>query len=414
MKTIVCLIPVVFIQVCSLCSLASTGLDHLPVMCIENMGISEKDAESARQILSKGPTGTEAYINAWSAIDGKMTFQRSIQATYDAANLYSIPPQVLAGAFMEESSYSNLGIVEDFGNWSCGIGQINIVEWCSWVQQLPMEKRKALGWPTDQIALLKSENPLREYCAEDFIALETVKPFFSRGLDQITKGGPRAPYMVLDTWHSHELESFVQLGYEHFMVPFSSVENEIGEITRKHSLTPGQDQIIPVASDLRDGNTLLSDGVRYKIAMSFINNCNKIENGVTAKAFVLKSIYDQFIPREAKVAQKFQDSSKNPLICQQTVLSKSYPLNVGWLIADAIYNAGEEILPGILEYRENRKLSWEEFGPTELSAAIQWALDNRSNQITPIGITEARYHTNNIVSNVTREGFSILPHAGSP
>lgn len=91
-------------------------------------------------------TPTQVEI-AWMVTNGARNPEKKLSSIVAASKLYSIPPHILLGAITQESLLASLGISPDGGNYSCGIAQLNITEWCQGMQGLTTEERAALGWP---------------------------------------------------------------------------------------------------------------------------------------------------------------------------------------------------------------------------------------------------------------------------
>src|SRR5690606_1495929 len=95
-------------------------------------------------------------------------------AVYEASLAYDIPVQTLIGGLYQESLFSELGIASDGGNYSCGIGQANLLEWCGWASEQSEDLRQKLSWPNVR-------------CSE--LSLSLVKPFYQIALKKL-KGEP--------------------------------------------------------------------------------------------------------------------------------------------------------------------------------------------------------------------------------
>lgn len=84
---------------------------------------------------------------AWMITQGALRPQQKLQALMAASRLFSIPPHILLGALTQESLLASLGVSPDGGNYSCGIAQLNLPEWCQGMQTLTEAQRAGLHWP---------------------------------------------------------------------------------------------------------------------------------------------------------------------------------------------------------------------------------------------------------------------------
>ena len=91
------------------------------------------------------------------------------------------------------------------------------------------------------------------------------------------------------------------------------------------------------------------------------------------------------------------EGEANPLYnCNHQVTTKGFPLQLGWLLADAVYNAGPGLMPGIQQYQKENHIPWDNFGPKELDAAIQYAIDPKRG-MWGIGPQEAKGHIHDLI-----------------
>ncbi len=84
---------------------------------------------------------------AWMVNNGAKNAPKKLQSVVSASKKYGIPPHVLLGAITQESLLASLGISPDGGNYSCGIAQLNISEWCEGMQALTPAEKEAQNWP---------------------------------------------------------------------------------------------------------------------------------------------------------------------------------------------------------------------------------------------------------------------------
>ncbi len=93
---------------------------------------------------------------AWMVTKGAVNPEGKLASVVAASKKYHIPPHVLIGAITQESLLASLGISPDGGNYSCGIAQLNISEWCAGMQTLSQSERDALKWPAVNCASIPS------------------------------------------------------------------------------------------------------------------------------------------------------------------------------------------------------------------------------------------------------------------
>lgn len=111
-----------------------------------------------REKLSPG-TFTPVQIQiAWMVTEGGKSPEKKLQAAVNASTRFGIPPHVLIGAITQESLLASLGVSPDGGNYSCGIAQLNISEWCLGMAGLSAPERSALGWPAVNCSSVKSSH----------------------------------------------------------------------------------------------------------------------------------------------------------------------------------------------------------------------------------------------------------------
>lgn len=83
----------------------------------------------------------------WMVTKGGINPQGKLKSVVSASQKFGIPPHILIGAITQESLLASLGISPDGGNYSCGIAQLNISEWCQGMQTLTQAEKDALKWP---------------------------------------------------------------------------------------------------------------------------------------------------------------------------------------------------------------------------------------------------------------------------
>jgi biopolymer transport protein TolR len=111
------------------------------------------------ELAKRGDAGTSQYGAgttqlAWmraKAVEGR---DEKIRLISEASEREGVPAQIIVGAFSAESLFANLGIVEDGGNYSCGMGQVNLSEWCQWIRSQSDFMKVSLGWPLVDVMLV--------------------------------------------------------------------------------------------------------------------------------------------------------------------------------------------------------------------------------------------------------------------
>ena len=88
---------------------------------------------------------------AWMQLFAVKNAPIKISAVYEASRKEKVPVQVLAGALYQESMYAELGVTVDGGNFSCGVGQVNIMEWCRWANAQRRSVKEKVSWPADGV-----------------------------------------------------------------------------------------------------------------------------------------------------------------------------------------------------------------------------------------------------------------------
>ena len=113
--------------------------------------------ELLRRESERAGTFTPVQVQiAWMVTSGAKNPEKKLSAIVSASKLYGIPPHVLLGAITQESLLASLGISPDGGNYSCGIAQLNISEWCEGMKSLPESRRLELKWPAVSCTSLSS------------------------------------------------------------------------------------------------------------------------------------------------------------------------------------------------------------------------------------------------------------------
>ncbi|MGZ3696105.1 MAG: hypothetical protein ACXWQO_18825, partial [Bdellovibrionota bacterium] len=248
-----------------------------------------------REAARPGSFSSGSIEVAWMQVNAVSDRDVKIAALEEASRLNQMPAQVLTGAIFQESLFSELGIAEDGGNYSCGLGQINIGEWCRWAvkQKGTARRRSGLGKTTPD-------------CEQ--IEPGLVKPFYDIAKTKLN-GLPE-----------------YRLSKEHFAdIPFELVVS---------GFPPATDAV---------------QAMRYAAVNSFISSCQDPHNGIAAKANELASLYQRFIPAGLKLKDQYPAGEKFERACRGGY-ERSYPLQAGWLLAVGTYNAGPKAVDALAHY----------------------------------------------------------------
>jgi hypothetical protein len=247
-----------------------------------------------------------------------------LAAVLEASRTNHMPAQVLTGALFQESLCSELGIAEDGNNYSCGMGQINIVEWCHWAAKQTGERRKNLGLTDTQLD-----------CGE--LAPVLVKPFYEIAKTRLN-GLPE---------YRLRKEHFKNISYADVVSEFPSAPGDIQKM-------------------------------RYEAVKAFIDSCQNPRDGIAAKANELAALYERFVPNGLKQLDQYKEGEKYQRACPGGY-DRAYPLNSGWLLAVGMYNAGPKALDALAFYNRWTKPQLEEvktfrkFTPADMIKSFYWA-----------------------------------------
>lgn len=259
-----------------------------------------------------------------------------IDAIYAASETQGMPPQVLYGAFMQEAYFSNLGISADGDNYSCGIGQLNVREWCEFANSSDAATKAAIEWPSTPLP-----------CDRATMTSGIVKPFY-----EIAKS--RAPHLK-----DHERGSEYYQG-----IAFASVAKKIEAVVAPVA-TDGTPPIPPIEI------TPEVVRARYTATSSFTRYCNDLSANIRAKALALRILFDTELPAPLQRLDTYAPGQRFARKCMRPN-GKVYPLHTGWLTAVAMYNAGKYFLPRVASYYRWTKDSiqtdaaWAGFNPVKL------------------------------------------------
>ncbi|MDD4973442.1 MAG: hypothetical protein PHY93_03780 [Bacteriovorax sp.] len=269
-----------------------------------------------REQIKAGSFSAATLEQAWMVVDGGKQVKEKLAAIQSASLKYGIPPQILIGAMKQESLMSSLGVSPDGGNYSCGMSQLNIQEWCQSMNRLPEEERAALGWPAIS-------------CDEAVLPTDIVKPFYEIAIKNV---GNRPSY---------------QLSAEDFKGITSK------DVTSSFSNTSIQDK-------------------RFLAVTSFVHNCQNIPLSISFKAQTLKSLFDNFVPKSLKDAELYTEGKTFPRVCKDAYSARAYPLHTGWLLAVAMYNAGPVQAKLLEHYYQVKNNNFPAINPLGLIEALHW------------------------------------------
>ena len=133
-------------------------------------------SEVQRREQAQPGSQTPGYLQvSWMITEAPKHAQEKIDAIYEANQKYLIPPHVLTGAVFQESLFSELGISDDGGNFSCGAEQINLIGWCNWANQQSDQEKAAMGWPLQMINCNSASA----------VDLEWIRPFYKIALTRL-------------------------------------------------------------------------------------------------------------------------------------------------------------------------------------------------------------------------------------
>lgn len=292
---------------------------------------------------------------AWMIVNGVENPQEKYLSIMDAAKKYSLPPQILIGALTQESLLANLGISPDGGNYSCGVAQLNISEWCQGMKTLTPQERAALGWPDLTCSSLASES---------------VEPFYNLAVKNL---GRRPEYQIT-------------------AADFSKITiQDVG---------------------------LESTPKKFEAISSFIKNCQNVHYSIPFKAYNLRSLFNNFVPASLRKAEIYSGNtfSRN---CLEKYPSSYYPLHTGWLLAVAIYNAGPIQTKLLEHYYQVKNDQFPSMNPLNLIDALHWGGKVKGSRVYFTGQNGQTYsqlwykscvvqrHVSRVIQHVTQPGLTI-------
>ncbi len=281
-----------------------------------------------REAASPGSMKPGHVQLSWMAVDSLRNQPAKVNAIYEASRQTGVPLHVLTGAVYQESLFSELGIEDDGGNFSCGVEQINIIGWCYWANKQSAADKQAMGWPAQNIDCNNT----------NLLKLSLIKPVHEIATSRLN-GLPG--YRLNKTHYANiPLESFV---------------------SQWPSATPQVQQL------------------RYQLIKSFVNNCSDASKGILAKAHELTGIYNSYVSSAFKAKDRYAAGEGFSRTCRGTQASNAYPLHAGWLLTVAAYNAGPRAVDAVAHYNQWNKASMNDpreiaaFTPNDIVTSLYWA-----------------------------------------
>jgi hypothetical protein len=281
-----------------------------------------------REHLSPGSMDPVQVELAWMIENSVQQADKKVAAVYEANQKYGMPAHVLVGAIQQESLFSELGISDDGGNFSCGPAQINILGWCQWaIKQSPADKT-AMQWPSQ---ITSCSNP-------DLFNLNYIRPFYNIAIARLN-GAP-----------------LHRLSKEHF---------------KNISL-----------DDVRESWQKISEPtlqLRYQIIRSFIDSCSDPRRSILAAANEFTNTYNAYVPAAFKQRDRYGAGDSFARTCKKPLKGNAYPLHAGWLMAVAAYNAGPRAIEAVAHYNRWNKAEFndpvltKDLTPDLLIPSLYWA-----------------------------------------
>jgi hypothetical protein len=254
-----------------------------------------------REAASPGSQTAGAIETSWMIVDSVKNYKENVAAIYKAEALYGVPAHVLTGAIYQESIFSELGIADDGGNFSCGQEQINLIGWCEWANQQSAMDKLLMAWPIHGVDCSNTS----------VINLSLLRPWYAIAKTRLN-GLPE-----------------YRLQKEHFANVYQrDVEGLWPEADAK------------------------TQDLRYQVIRSFIMNCSNPTRGTLAKAHELLGLYSDYIPAAVKAKDRYMGKDRFARSCNYVSTSDTYPLHAGWLMAVAAYNAGPRSIDAVAYYNQ--------------------------------------------------------------
>ena len=272
-----------------------------------------------REAANPGNIGATVRELAWMTVSGAEKASEKLAEIKKASDEFGMPEQILVGAMRQESLLATLGVSPDGGNYSCGMSQLNIQEWCRGISRLPESEQQKYAWPVGIS------------CDDTTLPLILVKPFYDIAIKNLST----KPLYLLDSTH------FQSIQFQDVSLSFPSAVNEL---------------------QLK----------RFEAVKSFVGNCQNISLSVHLKAQTLRDLFDKYVPTSLKLSQIYKAGQSYQRKCLSPYTSKYYPLHTGWLLAVAMYNAGP-LQSIILEhYYQTDANHLPDLNPKDLIEALHW------------------------------------------
>lgn len=267
--------------------------------------------EILRREKEKPGTYSEGTLkSAWLVVDGGKDIPEKLDALFKASAEFQIPPQILIGALKQESLLSSIGVQPDGGNYSCGIAQLNINEWCESVNGMSAEEKTMLGWPVIQ-------------CDTKLLPTESVKAFYEVALKKSTMSKP---------------------GYQMTAADYESIG---------------------------PGDVNVPENVFFAVK-SYLNHCQDFRISIRFKAKILKALFENFVPTAIKNNETYEKGKTFARSCERPYPSVHFPLHSGWLLATAMYNAGPVQAKIVGHYFKVQNYQFPLINPQELIESLHW------------------------------------------
>jgi hypothetical protein len=281
-----------------------------------------------REQVTPGSQTTGAIEAAWMITNSVHASDIKVAAIDEASRVSGIPPHVLTGAIYQESLFAELGISSDGGNYSCGVEQINLIGWCNWANQQSFHEKQLMNWPTGHVD-----------CSDpDLMNLKLFDPIYAIAKTRLN-GLPE-----------------YRLVQSHFQnIPLSSIESQW-----------------PSASSA-------TQALRYRLIYSFINNCSDPRKGILATANELKGLYEGFVSAAFQAKDRYPAGQHFNRTCEYPIRGNAYPLQSGWLLAVAAYNAGPRAIEALAYYNHwdrnaiNDPNVVQNFTPDQIVSSLYWS-----------------------------------------
>jgi hypothetical protein len=341
----------------------------------KSLWINERSADlslcRSKEILRRNNQGLGNFTPwqvelAWMKVEAFNNKNLKLEMIYKAASENNMPANILFGALTQESLLANLAITPDGDNYSCGMAQINIQEFCRGISTLTLEERTNLGWPVIG-------------CDEATLPTTVVKPLYL----QATKNNPIPDYQLT-------IEDYKKIKYE----------------------------------DVRNS---YSNEKTFLAASAFTKLCLDPKLSIKFKAIELKRLYNM-IPAGLRAIEHYKAQETFNQNCSVPYRSNVYPLQTAWLLAVAMYNAGPNQIKLLQHYHQMTKetsadgSAWNDFTPQALVEGLHWGgkwkegttsiyfqdLDGKTYSQKWFKSCVVQRHVARVVQHVTKRGKIIL------